>query len=252
MSVSTATGTAEVFEMGRVLRRTFGAIGRNAAIFLGLAALLAGIPQLISSGWQAEVGPINRGGAHAVTAAAVGTLLASLGVAILQVSVTRATISDLNGENPDFAACIKSGVRLLLPMIGLTIAATLGVGLASLALIVPGVILYVAWSVAVPVYVQERIGVFNSLSRSRALTKGARWKIFALLLVWWIVVVVLLVPAGMLIAVAHAPPLIGAFIQAIVSTFTTLVLTTMLAATYVELRDVKEGVPPQELETIFA
>lgn len=57
--------------------------------------------------------------------------------------------------------------------------------------LVPGVILYFMWSVASPVLVEERCGVFGSFGESRQLTKGARWKLFGILLVvllvYWIV-----------------------------------------------------------------
>ena len=252
MSISTVSGTTEVFEIGRVLSRTFGAIGRNVALFVGLSAILAGVPQLIAGLWQASAGAIDKVGAPAVMAIVFGALLGVLGTVVLQVAITRATVSDLVGERPRFAACLKSGITLFLPMIGLTIVAGLGVTLASLLLVVPGIMLFVAWSVAVPAYVQERVGISASLGRSRTLTKGARWKIFALLLVWWIIAVVLQVPATMLAAVAHAPSYVSVLLTAIVSTLTTMVLTTIQAAIYVELRDVKEGVAPNDLETIFA
>ena len=35
------------FDMSRVARRTFGSIGRNWAVFFGLAVLLTGIPQAL-------------------------------------------------------------------------------------------------------------------------------------------------------------------------------------------------------------
>ena len=60
---------------------------------------------------------------------------------VLQVALTRATIGDLTGDRPTFAACLGTGFSLLLPMIGLTILGGLGVGLAMLLLIVPGLML---------------------------------------------------------------------------------------------------------------
>src|SRR5258708_17090641 len=58
----------------------------------------------------------------------------------------------------------------------------LAVMFASMLFIVPGLILYMMWSVATPACVVERLGPFRSMARSRALTKGHRWKIFGLLL----------------------------------------------------------------------
>ncbi len=242
---------AETFDMGRVLSRAFGAIGRNAALFLGLAAILSGIPQLIAGLWRLGLsGPEFAG--PIVIAAVGGGLLAWVGSAVLQVAITRATISDLVGERPSFAGCLKAGFAMLLPMIGLTILLGLGIGLGFMLLFVPGVMLYIAWSVAVPAYVQERIGVVESFGRSRALTKGSRWKIFGLLLVCWIVILILQAPTGLLTAAAQTPTSLSVLITTAVSIVTTMVLCTIQAAIYVELRDVKEGAAPSDLETIFA
>ncbi len=242
---------AETFDMGRVLSRAFGAIGRNAALFLGLAAILSGIPQLIAGLWRLGLsGPEFAG--PIVIAAVGGGLLAWVGSAVLQVAITRATISDLVGERPSFAGCLKAGFAMLLPMIGLTILLGLGIGLGFMLLFVPGVMLYIAWSVAVPAYVQERIGVVESFGRSRALTKGSRWKIFGLLLVCWIVILILQAPTGLLTAAAQTPTSLSILITTAVSIVTTMVLCTIQAAIYVELRDVKEGAAPSDLETIFA
>ena len=249
----TIAGTAETFEMGRVLSRAFGAIGRNFALFLGLAVIFSGIPQLIGGLWRVGVqDPAHQFGAPSIVAVVAGTLLGMIGGAILQVALTRATVADLVGEKPGFAACLRAGLALILPMIGLTILAALGVGLAFLLLIVPGIMLWVAWSVAVPAYVQERIGITDSLGRSRALTKGARWKIFGLFLIYWIVISLLGVPLGILIAALHLPPYLAVVFTAILNIIGSMVIVTVQATIYVELRDVKEGVSPKELEAIFA
>ena len=249
----TSVRTAESFEMGRVLSRAFGALGRNFVMFFALAVILAGIPQLISGLWRVAVtDPAHQFNGPAIVALVVGGLLGLVGSAILQVAITRATVSDLVDEPLGFAACLKAGIALTLPMIGLTLLASLGVGLASILLIVPGIMLFVAWSVAVPAYVQERIGITRSLGRSRALTKGARWKIFALFLVYGILVTILSVPASILTVVMHAPPYLAVVSTTIVSVLGTMVLVTVQATIYVELRDVKEGVSPRELEAIFA
>src|SRR5262245_4165410 len=49
-------------------------------------------------------------------------------------------------------------------------------------LIIPGLILYAMWFVAVPACVVERLGSWTSLRRSRDLTKGHRWKLCGLAL----------------------------------------------------------------------
>lgn len=68
---------------------------------------------------------------------------------------------------------------------------------AMLALIVPGIILWLGWSMSVPVLIQERRGVFGSMSRSRALTKGNRWSLFGLFLI--LVIIAMVIQWGILL-----------------------------------------------------
>jgi hypothetical protein len=51
---------------------------------------------------------------------------------------------------------------------------------ATLLLIVPGILLALTWSLALPVVVLERRGVGASMSRSSALTRGSRGRIFVI------------------------------------------------------------------------
>lgn len=48
-----------------------------------------------------------------------------------------------------------------------------------------------AWCVAVPSLVADRTGVFGAFSRSAELTRGNRWRIFALFVVVWIIAMVI-------------------------------------------------------------
>ena len=251
MSVASASGIAEGFEVGRVVSRTFGALSRNLVLFLGFALIFDGVPRLLGGLWGFLATSHNDSGSAPLATAVIG-LLAFLGSTVLPVATTRATVSDLVGERPDFAACVKAGLKLFLPMLGLTIYSGIAIALASLLLLVPGIILYVAWSVAVPCYVQERVGISASLERSGSLTKGARWKIFAILLVWWVVSSLPKTPLEMPMNAAHVPAYAQALITSFIDVVLSMVLATLQATIYVELRDVKEGVSPKDLEAIFA
>ena len=45
---------------------------------------------------------------------------------------------------------------------------------------VPGLMLWTTWMVVIPVQVEERGDILTSFGRSMALTRGARWQVFAL------------------------------------------------------------------------
>lgn len=72
------------------------------------------------------------------------------------------------GESLSFA------LHRLLPLLALEILYFLGLIVAFVLLIIPGIWLYAAWSVCIPALLLEDLGPFAALGRSRRLVKG-RW-----------------------------------------------------------------------------
>lgn len=95
-------------------------------------------------------------------------------------------------EPTSLADCFGVGVAKLLPVLALTLLWYLGVGLGWMLLLVPGLILMVMWSVAMPALVGEDLNVIASFGRSRELTKGSRIMIFLTLLIFLVVIYVVL------------------------------------------------------------
>jgi uncharacterized membrane protein len=169
---------------------------------------------------------------------------------LLQSSLTRATIEDLNGRRPSFGDCIQIAIRFLLPTLAIGFLVALGAGLAMLALIVPGIILWLGWSMSVPVLIQERRGVFGSMSRSRALTKGSRWSLFGLFLI--LIIIAMIIQWGILLILVLFGGIIAEIGAALVQTVVSMVLSIATAVSYVELRQAKEGASIDELAEIFS
>jgi hypothetical protein len=134
-------------------------------------------------------------------------------------------------------------------------------------LIVPGLILMVIWSVAVPAKVVEKIGVFDAFTRSRDLTRGRRWPIFGLFVLYAIAAwdperPVLAAFAPFALAkgrpngrddggFASSISVIQLVADPLIATITTLVSTAGLATLYSELRGSREGVGPEALASVF-
>ncbi|TGS88721.1 hypothetical protein EN820_55125, partial [bacterium M00.F.Ca.ET.177.01.1.1] len=97
-----------------------------------------------------------------------------------------AAIVDLRGSKPVFADCFGVALALLFPILGASLLVTLGILIGLLLLLVPGILLLLRWAVTMPVMIQERRGILDSMARSRDLTKGSRW---ALLWLWLILIV---------------------------------------------------------------
>ncbi|RRI01307.1 hypothetical protein EH240_14870 [Mesorhizobium tamadayense] len=263
MTIATL-GRSGRFEIGRVFNSTFGVITRNIGLCVGLALLFSGLPTFLFQLWnEARMGKlagvdssnIALADPNVVIRDSLFTLAFVLVYFILslllQSALVRATIEDLNGKKPGFGDSVQIAIRCLLPTVGIGILVALGAGIASLALLVPGIILWLGWSVSVPVLVQERLGVLGSMSRSRALTKGNRWSLFGLFVILFILAMVVQALLGTFVLL-FGTGIVGAVIGAVVSAVMSTVMSTATAVSYVELRQAKEGTSVDELAKIFS
>jgi uncharacterized membrane protein len=270
---------AQVYEdrkmsMGRVFERAFATILHNPLVTLGLALLFGGAPSLLSTyatnlvradmtRAQSTGGSFSTFGYEMIGLTLFSWALGILIAALTQAVLTRATTAESDGRKARFGECISAAFRVVLPLAALMILLVLAVMLGFVLLIVPGVILYVMWSVASPALVEEHSGVFGSFRRSQDLTKGARWKIFGLLLIVLVVAWVLEGAAalaalqmvglnGMKALGSGQLPLAYTAVMLVVSTLTNVFWGTVQASTYVELRQWKEGGSTEQLAEVFA
>ncbi len=244
--------------VGQLISLTFGMIGRNAAVVLLLSLAYAALAIYVP-GW---VGTAVAGAGIAMPAylawvpGALGNLLPG---AFVSGCIALAVTGDMAGQRPGFGAVAGQALRLLLPLLGLTILASLGVILGMVLLIVPGVLLALRWFVVVPARAVEGGGVFNAFSRSAALTKGSRGALFGF---YAVLVVLLLVLSGVLILgsggltqyatlTAARDPLV-LISQIVLNALFAAVSGTAAAVAYMELRRLKEGTLPGQLADVFA
>jgi len=261
--------------MGRVFERAFATIIHNPLVTLGLALLFGGAPSLLSTYATNLVradmtraqstggaGSFSTFGYEMIGLTLFSWALGILIAALTQAVLTRATTGESDGRKAGFGECVAAAFRVVLPLAVLMILLVLAVILGMVLLIVPGVMLYVMWSVASPALVEEQSGVFGSFRRSQELTKGARWKIFGLLLivlvVAWVLEGVAALAAiqmvglnGMRALGTGQLPLAYTAVMLVVSTLTNVFWGTVQASTYVELRQWKEGGSTEQLAEVF-
>lgn len=246
------------FLIGRIVSRTFSVLLNNAAVFLGAAAILT-LPVLVLSfvvGGN-PLGGVGGGGIRGGILYAVSVIFSIVGGVLLQAVLIQGAVTYLNGEKPNLGKCLATAFQLFWPIIAITILFGLGLAGGFVLLVVPGIMLLTAWAVVIPVRVTENTGVTESFGRSRALTKGHRWKIFALLLMSFLIALLLelLISrlAGVSIARAQAVALSPVAILAnwAVRAVAAALNAVGVAVIYYELRTVKEGAAPQELAAAF-
>jgi hypothetical protein len=192
MSINTAS--TKVLDIGEVLSDTFAVIGRSFVVLANLSVMLIAIPAAIRIAGAAltPVSPI-----FAILSV-IGALATVVGVLLAYGVMFQVAMQDLHGQSGSTDGLFKTALGKFWPLLGLAIVYAVGIVLGSLLLIVPGIIVGLAWSVAMPALVLEDRGVFASIGRSAALTRGKRWSIF---LLFFLVTLVTIIVELVLIAI---------------------------------------------------
>ena len=259
------------FELGRVVERTFSSLGRNFPVFLLLSALLAGVPAVLT-GSIITLATSTSTSTSAPGTAGDDTSMAALGGSIiglvylvgaiasfvLQAAIIHGTVADLNGRRAAFGECISTGLRHSFWLFLLAIVVTVAEVFGYIFFIVPGLMMATAWIVAVPAQVVEKTGVFGSIGRSAELTRGHRWPIFGLLIIFLIgsgLIQVTISGVAAAIAASASPSMTAGFVQIVaqplISIATSLVGAAGVASIYYELRSGREGIGPEALAAVF-
>ena len=251
-------GEARRFDAGGVVRDAFGVIGRHAASFVAAGLVCYGAPQLLM-GWG-QIRLADASGAFnwlALGAVLLGFLGLIVGGTVVQVAYTKVAVGDLTGRPATMRTALDEGARIFWPALILGILSGLGIGLATLLLIAPGLIVATMWAVAMPVLAVERPDHTRAFNRSQSLTKGYRWPVFGLLiaiLIGYLLIYVLAGLIGMALGAASLfddQSLAGLIASVLAALLGNLLFCIGASALYVELRRVKEGGGTDQLAAIF-
>lgn len=257
---ATTVGDAGKLDIGRVIQQTFAVLGRNFAPFLILAVVLIGIPTAVfysvqGSALQPGLAVTDIG--QRVLWSMLGALVMGLAAVILQATIIYGTVSDLNGRRVSVPDSLRAGLYAFLPLILIEIMMGLAIGLGLILLIVPGIMLAIAWCVAVPIYVVERRGILDVFGRSAELTRGNRWRIFGLAVVYLVAILIIEMVFGLIGGLSSLGgaggfgPITRLVILPLIQVANELIGASGLAALYVDLRQLKDGVGPEGLAAIF-
>jgi hypothetical protein len=244
--------TTGPLDIGRVIQDLFAVLGRNFVTFLVLAAILVGIPELVVGYLQLN---FLQHGATFSWQTLVGAVVAALGGLILQGTIIYGTVTDMNGRRASLADSLSIGLRSFLPLLGIGILFGLAMGFGFVLLIVPGIMIAVAWCVAVPTYVVEQPPLLEAFGRSAQLTRGNRWRIFALFILYLVVLIIVEAVFGVLgmasrLMTGGGVSMVTALVfRPLIGIANGLIAATGGAVLYVELRRVRDGVRPRDDRT---
>lgn len=256
MFVSVATVAGPQLRLGDIFGISFKILSRNAAAF-GVLALIFSLPWEIYWDYVTYFGDVDSTditplaeAAQSMAAMVVETALTGL----VTGAIAYGTFRDLSGEPAGFLICVRRGLVLVAPVIAVVLLSSLLTFAGSLAILIPGLIIYTVLWVVVPVTVVERPGIVDSLRRSSALTKGYRWQIFGMILILGMANGGILALIEEVIAPSEAT--LGNLLPYVfISLAATAALTAFEAVvttvTYYRLRTAKEGTATFEIARVF-
>jgi hypothetical protein len=212
-------------DVGAVIRRVFDIYVDQAPVLLPAAAVVFVITGILTAVLVA-----------AAPALALVAVIISLIATTLFTGMVVELVSDLQDGRRD--ASVNGLLQAAMPVLGqlilVGIVAGVGIVIGFVLLIVPGLILITIWSVAAPVVVLERPGVFAALARSRELVRGNGWQVFGVILVLDILVVI--VGSGIELGADSAGSGVGIVARVIVGVLSAPLSALAAAVLYFELR----------------
>ncbi|WP_299399861.1 hypothetical protein [Pelagibius sp.] len=243
-----AAAPKELLGIGSVLGTSLKVLGSNLLPFFTIAILTISPVYLFLywwawsesvfvslNLWQLEIGIV------------LGEILLGF---VTHAAVVYGTFQQLRGRRAGFVEIVLTGLRNALAVLAVAVVSSMLVMLGFLALVVPGIILATMYWVAIPAAVVEKTGIADSLARSSDLTRGHRWPVFALFLIFW-------VGQGLFDRLVESMfDFDGDYNFALAVTWLMSAAITALGAvvstvTYYHLRRLKEGIGIDEIAAVF-
>jgi hypothetical protein len=257
------------FDFGRVITRTLGVFGRNFPVFLFLAAIDVVPSAFLLWIWIKSILPgIDRVSVSSALLSSLPLLILAAVVSVVLDSLFQAAISfgaivALSGKSASVGRCLSASFHSMLPLIAIGFVLIVGVVFGLVLLIVPGIILATMWRVAIPVRVVERTSIGDSFRRSAELTCGHRWAIFGLGVIFGLaggavgyalrrILALSLIPMVHHGVLAFAPIEIFWIGDSVLRIVTTSIGAVGTASIYYELRLIRDGMAPEQVEAVFA
>jgi hypothetical protein len=236
-----ATYQLRPMSVGEILDGAFAILRRHFGVLSGVGLVCQGLPQALGLYVQLGGGVTERPGLYLLS-----TCLSFVGYFLVTGAAIRVVSEAYLGREPQ----LREALEYALSKIGRTLSAGLASGililLATLLLVIPGVVVACGLSVAVQAAVLEPLPAgSDGVGRSWALTKGFKGRAFVLYLVVSALFLLFVVGAGVVTVVATlisqlvlVPSLIvWALLSLLIYPFTSCVFTLF----YYDLRVRKEA-----------
>ena len=179
----------------------------------------------------------------------VATIINALAGKLAQAGCFRAVADAYLGEEVGWRQSLRFGLRRLPAVVAVSLLSTIFIVVGAIACVIPGIYLWGALYVAIPVLLVEGVGPMRALGRSRELVKGRWWGTFGVAIIGYLLVAIVGAAfTGLIlgVAVSSAQNTVTGFLVSTIATTLSSMLTTPAVAAfatvlYIDLRVRKEG-----------
>ena len=240
-------GAGADFRVGLVVGRSLAMLRRQFFKFLA-RAFAASLPPLLIAVYPPKAGQLFTPD-YELLLLGVVTLTVLL-FAICQPAIIYGAFQAMRGRDFHIGDSLRKSLERLMPVIGVSVLMLVLIMIGSLLLLVPGLVLWTMFLVAVPVCMVERLGPVQSLRRSAELTKGNRWRLFGMFLLLAIVVsAIRFALSGILVAVGGR--LVASIGEVAFDAVATSFELVVFAVAYHDLRVAREGLDIEQIAGLF-
>jgi hypothetical protein len=151
-----------------------------------------------------------------IPGAIIGGVISFAATYVVQASLIKAVQDVRDGRvDLDLSETVRAAGPYILPVIGASILAGIGIAIGFFLLIVPGLILLTYWSLIIPFIVIGGAGVFEAFGNSMRTVRGYAWRVFGTYVLVFLILIAFAIVFG--IVLEHLPPFVRSFVNSVVT-----------------------------------
>jgi hypothetical protein len=136
-----------------------------------------------------------------VAGAIIGSIISFAATYVVQASLIKAVQDVRDGRvDLDLGQTVRAAGPFILPVIGASILAAIGITIGFILLIVPGLILLTFWCLIVPFIVLGGAGVFQAFGDSMRTVRGYAWRVFGTYVLVFLILIAFAIVLGLILS----------------------------------------------------
>src|SRR5690242_5822699 len=151
-----------------------------------------------------------------IAGALIGAVISFAATYVVQASLIKAVQDVRDGRvDLDLSQTVRAAGPYILPVIGASILAGIGVTIGFILLIVPGLILLTFWCLIIPFIVLGGSGVFASFGNSWRTVRGYAWRVFGTYVLVFLILIAFSIVLGLILSLL--PVFLRSFVNNVVT-----------------------------------